>query len=56
MQERFVRRAKRETKPILDNEIAKASKEVTDVFKAELEKIRNRKRNGKLNERKGKRL
>ena len=45
VQERFVRRAKRETKPILDNEIAKASKEVTDVFKAELEKIKNRKRN-----------
>ena len=44
VQERFVRRAKRETNPILDNEIAKAGKEVTDVFKAEMEKIRNRKK------------
>ena len=44
VEKRFVRRAKQATTPILKGEIAKASKEVTDVFKAELEKIRNRKK------------
>ena len=44
VEKRFVRRAKQATLPILKGEIAKASKEVTDVFKDELEKIRNRKK------------
>ncbi len=44
VEERFVRRAKQKTIPILKGEIAKANQEVGDVFKAELEKIRNRKK------------